>query len=246
MKKIVCTLLALIMLCSLVVVNVSATEDTGTYWETAYFVLDSNVELVDNGLFEEEGSIGYFYSLPAQDNEWIGEIDIAIYYADNSSEVFEDNLSYFEEDFDVEEVVIDGRVGYQFYDNTDELMSRYTIVYVDDMYYSIGAEGLVDYEEEFETLCNIIDSGLSFNSLSEEDIESEVDIEDDKDDEDDTDDKEDKDDKDVKDNKDDKTTDEDEESESDDSTVIIIVAVVAGVVVLGVVAIVVLGKKKKQ
>lgn len=235
MKKLVCTLLALVTLCSLLVVNASATN---TY-EGEMFEIVTDYEFdFSGGLEEMEGDEYYFYFCDFEDIE--SEIEIQINDVDQvlASDEVDSCKEYYElykeYNSDEEEIIVDGIPA--FVDLMDDDDTCYFVrFWSDNYYYDIDIEA--SDEESRDDLLDILIDGFRITDSTSW-YES--------DDTDDKEDKDDEDDKDVKDNKDDKTTDEDEESESDDSTVIIIVAVAAGVVVLGVVAIVVLGKKKKQ
>lgn len=255
MKKLLCTLLAVAMLCSFMVVNASATEGlyedptddmVSTYWETDTFYIDTDMELVKEEYDYDDGEIEYRF-FPAEVNgEYMeddaGVIEITKIESDDASEDYEQLVDMLNEwyegnkdgDWDVYEIndtTLNGFDAVQFdavlREGEFSGFARYIGVSDGENVYYIEIECEPVYEDVFNDLCDIVAEDLHFNNAPADDDKAE--------------DKADKDDKDDKD-----TEDKKDAEEKDNSTVIIIVAVVAGVVVLGVVAIVVLGKKKKQ
>lgn len=261
MKKLICTFLAFVMLCSMVV-GVSATnvyEDdmegfyeepsddmVSKYWETDTFYIDTDIELVMEDCseyYEEENAENYCFWPAEVEGEYMeddaGSIDIVVYHPDDVDELYQE----------YEEMLNETCEDSEFRDNDIQEIENVKIGGYDAVQYTF-----VKYEGEFSGCVKmiVVSDGENvyvitidcppkfedlFNDLCdmvEKDLHfnnSPVDDEAEK--------------------SGDKTeisadeTDE-EDNEKDDSTVIIIVAVVAGVVILGVTAIIVLGKKKKQ
>ena len=251
MKKLLCTLLALAMLCSFMVVNVSATEGeydepsddmVSTYWETDAFYIDTDMELVMEEYDYDDGEIEYRF-FPAEVNgEYMeddaGAIEITKIESDNASEDYEQLVDMLNEwyegnkdgDWDVYEIndtKLNGFDAVQFdailREGEFSGLSRYIGVSDGENVYYIEIECYPEYEELFDDLCDVVAEDLHFNNAP-----ADADKADDKND------------------KADKADDKKDDDEKDNSTVIIVIAVVAGVVILGVTAIIVLGKKKKQ
>ncbi len=235
MKKIICTFLALAMICSLMVVNVSAANTyEGEMFEivTDYeFEFDGGLDVFE-GDEEYEGYEHYLYfcwfeDLGSEIEIWIDDA-IEIFESDGASsceEYYEMAKKYRGDDW--EEILIDGIPAFVDYDTECSFCS--IKFWSDNYYYDIEIEAAD--AESLELLYDLFVEGFRITDSTSW-YES--------DDADDNNDKADKD------NKDDKATDEEKESNSDNTTIIIVAIVVGGVVILGVTAIVVLGKKKKQ
>ena len=258
MKKIVSTMLALMMLCSFLVVNVSAVEGlyeepsddmVSTYWETDTFYIDTDMELVmedDSEYYEDENAESYSFWPAEVNGEYMeddaGFIDITVYHPDDVDELYQE----------YKEMLYETCEDSDFRDNDRQEIENTKLGGCDAVQYTF-----IKYEGEFSGLLRLVVASDGENVYlieiecypEYEDLFSDLcDIvkndlhfnnapaDDDK-----------AEDKADNTNKDDKNTEDKKDAEEkDNSTVIIVVAVVAGVVVLGVVAIVVLGKKKKQ
>lgn len=217
---------------------------TSTYWETDYFYIDTDMELVMvdySEYYENENAENYMF-WPAKVNgvyveDDAGCISVMIYHPDDAEELYQELAGFtkemYEEDSrdpdisEFKEIKISGyeAVQYTFIKYEGEFNDIYGGVAVSDgeNVYLIEIDADPEHEALFNDLCDIVENDLHFNNAPVEDEKSE-----------------DKSDKTDKENKEDKG-----DEEKDNSTVIIIVAVIAGVVILGVTAIIVLGKKKK-
>ena len=235
MKKLVCTLLALAMLCSFTVVNVSAAN---TY-EGEMFKIESDYEIdFYGGLESHEGDEYYLYGCYIEELDSEIEIDISdmdymlgeIQYdfpeVDTCKEYYEIYKDYAA---DEKEVLIDGVPA--FVHSGDNDTTYFIEIWSDNYYFSIDLEACD--EESRDALYDLFVEGFEITDSTSWYSGDDADV----DDEDDSD-------KADKDSKDEKADDKEDKAEKD-NTVIIIAAVIAGVVVIAVVAIIVLGKKKK-
>ena len=254
MKKLLCTLLALAMLCSFMVVNVSAANEPSTYWETDYFIIDTDVELFCS---ESEDDYGVEYSFRLSYDSYgnridpdVGGIYIGVFFNENYDELskemsddydslVEDNDNIISSEYTEDKFCGFDSIMYTYEDDDGIYAGRELCVLFSDgenVYY-IEIESCSERDfyydniEYVDTLCDIVKNDIHFKNSPADDEKAE-----------DTSNKTDK--KDT--NKDDDNK-KDDETENKDTTTIIIVAIVAGaVVILGVTAMVVFGKKKKQ
>lgn len=233
MKKLVCTLLALAMLCSLMVVNVSAANSyEGEGFE---LVLDYDCEF--EGGEEDEGVYSYICYLG--DDNWEIELQVIdidymfeeLQYEDEELDTCEELYDFYIEykDEDEEEITIDGIPA--FCEFSDDCC--FIEMWSDNYYYLVDLE--CDGDMSAEELLDVFSDGFritdsaSWYSGGDTGADNKNDA-----------------DKSDKTEKTDKDSTEEKSADNKDNTVIIIIAVVAGVAVVAVVAIVVLGKKKKQ
>ena len=237
MKKLVCTLLALAMLCSLVVVNVSAAN----VYEGEMFKIKSDYEIDFSGgleSYEDDEYYSYFCFIEELNSEIEIMVDDMDYMLEQVQSDFPevDTCKEFYEIYrgykaDEKEVLIDGVPA--FVDSSEDGTCYFIDIWSDNYYFSIDLEACD--EESRDALYDLFVEGFeitdstSWYGAEDNDVAEADDA-----------DTEDKTDKDSKEEKADEKT-------SNDNTTIIIVAIVCGtVLILGVTAIVVLGKKKKQ
>ena len=195
-------------------------SESSTYWENDSFTIDTNVKLTLSSEAEEgENYSEYYYDLIADNNEWLGGIEVVVQRGDDVSELYDEFLGYMNEGcVNVQEVQIGGLTGTQGDENIEDYLGRFTIILDNDTFYYIAIEGTTENRHSFDTLCDVVNSDFRFKNTTKDNDKA------------------------------DKDSDEisDDDSAKNNSIIIIVAIVVAGVVVIAVVAIVVLGKKKKQ
>lgn len=241
MKKITCVLLSLAMLCSFMVVNVSAAN----VYEGEGFTIDTDYTCVENSSSTSEWDYGtiwyYFFCFEGIGAELEIEVESLDYLMSEESynvdsvaelyEAFSEEMKY-EDEFEMDQIMIDGVPAFiASYEGDDATL--FVSVFSDNYIYDMQIE--TDNKDSASEMLDLIVADFCFTDSTSwvDSIKTDIADKDDAENKDDTD----------KDGK----TEKDEEKSSDNNTIIIIVAIVTtGVVVLGIVAIVVLGKKKKS
>jgi hypothetical protein len=238
MKKLVCTLLALAMLCSFTVVNVSAAN---TYEGKGFeLVMDYDANFERDSY--DYGGNGAFYNCEIESLESEIEIlegDVEWMMAsmgvepndeiNTCKDLYEYAAIALGTTGDTESIVINGAPATVCFSR--DLTFCIIIQYSDNYFYYM--EFGADNTEKLNTIYDIIVDGFVItDSVSDFTVDAVIEDEDDATKMDEA-------------GKDEKADDKEDKAENDNTLIVIVAIVTVGVVVIAVVAIVVLGKKKK-
>ena len=158
MKKFVGICLAFVILCSFMVLNVSADETGGVYWATDDFIIDSDIGL---SLYRDM----YKYRISKEYNEDDASLHIHVYTQDAENK-YNDMLESANGDVHVTEVTFaDGVKGLKY---TGEDYSKYAILN-ENCFYNISIYG---YEDDYDTICEVFENGFRFKNVTYEDVPS--------------------------------------------------------------------------
>ncbi len=161
MKKLVCTLLALAMLCSFMVVNASAKY---IYEGTGFKIVTDYSGYIEGGM-ESDDTYAYDFIC---DFDGFGEgsrVQIFVLVADSAEEAEE---AFYEEFYGYgEETVLDGRIAFSDVVAEDYFCNIYT--YADKYIFDIEIEGTDD--QSYDLLKYIIETGFIFDDSEYENDE---------------------------------------------------------------------------